>query len=122
MSLAAPNGVRVATASCLHADSPNSWRRLVYAVVIGPISNAGLWASAALMPSLQDQFGLSRTEAFYPYIAIMAGFLIFDQRGAYFAVFLNGIIRNAVNLILIPFLMVATRKRVLRADRTMFDV
>lgn len=57
-------------------DSAYSWRRLAYAVLIGLISNASLWTSVALMPSLQDQFALSRTQASYPYIAIMAGFLV----------------------------------------------
>lgn len=62
--------------SHVRIDSSNSWRRLAYAVLIGLISNASLWTSVALMPPLQDQFELTRTEASYPYIAIMAGFLI----------------------------------------------
>lgn len=57
-------------------DSAYSWRRLAYAVLIGLISNASLWTSVTLMPSLQEEFALSRTQASYPYIAIMAGFLV----------------------------------------------
>jgi MFS family permease len=57
-------------------DSSYSWRRLTCAVIIGVISNASLWTSVALMPSLQADFALTRTEASYPYIAIMLGFLI----------------------------------------------
>lgn len=57
-------------------DSAYSWRRLAYAVLIGLISNASLWTSVTLMPSLQQEFALSRTQASYPYIAIMAGFLV----------------------------------------------
>lgn len=57
-------------------DSPYSWRRLLYSVLIGVISNASLWTSVALMPSLQAEFGTTRTEASYPYVAIILGFLM----------------------------------------------
>lgn len=76
MTVTAPGSVSVTGISHIRTDSPVSWRRLVYAALIGLISNASLWTSVALMPSLQDQFDLTRTEASYPYIAIMAGFLI----------------------------------------------
>jgi MFS family permease len=57
-------------------DSSYSWRRLFYSVLIGVVSNASLWTSVTLMLSLQAEFALTRTEASYPYIAIMLGFLI----------------------------------------------
>lgn len=57
-------------------DSSYSWQRLACAMLIGIISNASLWTSVSLMPSLQGDFALTRTEASYPYIAIMLGFLI----------------------------------------------
>lgn len=57
-------------------DSAYSWRRLVFSVLIGIVSNASLWTSVALMPSLQASFALTRMEASYPYIAIMFGFLL----------------------------------------------
>ena len=57
-------------------DSAYAWRRLVFSMLIGTVSNASLWTSVALMPSLQAEFGLSRTEASLPYIAIMLGFLV----------------------------------------------
>jgi MFS family permease len=57
-------------------DGSYSWRRLFYSVLIGIVSNASLWTSVTLMPSLQAEFALTRTEASYPYIAIMLGFLI----------------------------------------------
>jgi MFS family permease len=71
-----PGQIGAPSVSHVRLDSANSWRRLVYAVLIGLISNASLWTAVALMPSLQGQFEITRTEASYPYIAIMAGFLI----------------------------------------------
>jgi MFS family permease len=56
-------------------DSFYSWQRLFYSVLIGVVSNASLWTSVALMPSLQRDFALTRTESSYPYIAIVLGFL-----------------------------------------------
>lgn len=58
------------------ADSWYSWRRVIYSVMIGMITNASLWTSVTLMPTLQAEFSLSRTEASYPYIAIMIGYLV----------------------------------------------
>jgi len=57
-------------------DGPASWRRLFWSVVIGSISNASLWITVALMPSLQAEFDLTRTQASYPYIVTMVGFLV----------------------------------------------
>jgi len=57
-------------------DGWPAWRRLFWAMVIGTISNASLWTTVALMPSLQADFALTRTEASYPYIVTMLGFLI----------------------------------------------
>ena len=61
-----PDRVIAPAPSHVRVDSPNSWRRLAYAVLIGLISNASLWTSVALMPSLQAQFDLTITEASYP--------------------------------------------------------
>lgn len=63
-------------AASLETDSWYSWRRVVYSVMIGMITNASLWTSVTLMPALQTEFSLSRTEASYPYITIMIGYLI----------------------------------------------
>jgi len=57
-------------------DSIYSWRRAFYSILIGIVTNASLWTSVTLMPSLQSEFGLTRTEASYPYIAIMVGYLV----------------------------------------------
>ncbi len=57
-------------------DSWYSWRRVVYSVMIGMVTNASLWTSVTLMPALQNEFSLTRTEASYPYIAIMVGYLV----------------------------------------------
>ncbi len=62
--------------SATETDSWYSWRRVFYAVLIGMITNASLWTSVTLMPSLQSEFALTRTQASYPYIAIMIGYLV----------------------------------------------
>ncbi|HTV69233.1 MAG TPA: MFS transporter [Rhizobiaceae bacterium] len=68
---------RDATASIsTETDSWYSWRRAVYSVLIGMVTNASLWTSVTLMPALQNEFALTRTEASYPYIAIMIGYLV----------------------------------------------
>jgi Sugar phosphate permease len=56
-------------------DSIYSWRRVFYSILIGIVTNASLWTSVTLMPSLQSEFDLSRTQASYPYITIMLGYL-----------------------------------------------
>lgn len=60
----------------MNTDSSYSWRRLGSAMLIGILTNASVWTSVSLMPSLEFEFGLSRTAASYPYMAIMLGFLL----------------------------------------------
>lgn len=60
----------------LSTDSAFSWRRLSFATLLGLASNASMWTSVSLMPSLQAHFELSRTNASWPYIMIIAGFLV----------------------------------------------
>lgn len=57
-------------------DSPAAWRRLALAFAVGTIGNAGNWTAVTLMPVLQQEFNLSRTDASWPYVTIMAGFLL----------------------------------------------
>ncbi|MCO5092180.1 MFS transporter [Bosea sp. (in: a-proteobacteria)] len=65
-----------AVAMAIDMDGWYSWRRAFYSVLIGMITNASMWTSVTLMPVLQSEFGLTRTEASYPYIAIMFGYLV----------------------------------------------
>lgn len=57
-------------------DSPAAWWRLFIAFAIGTIGNAGNWTAVSLMSVIQEEFDLSRSDASWPYIAIMTGFFL----------------------------------------------
>jgi MFS family permease len=57
-------------------DSAYSWLRLAYTLLISVISSVGLWSVVVLMPTFEADFHLTRAEASYPYMLVMAGMLI----------------------------------------------
>jgi len=88
----------VLTSTKSATDSPYSWLRLAYTLLISGISSVGMWSVVVLMPALEADFHLTRTEASYPYILVMTGFVF---GGVLFG-------RGADRFGVTPVLMVAT--------------
>jgi len=55
-------------------DSRYSWMRLLVTLAIAVVSNVGIWAIIVVMPSIQAEFGVDRSEASLPYTLTMMGF------------------------------------------------
>ena len=56
------------------ADSAYAWRRLGVALALMTISGAGMYSMAVVLPPLQTEFGIARSEASLPYTLTMIGF------------------------------------------------
>lgn len=55
-------------------DSPQSWRRLVLALVLSTIGGVGMWSVVVALPAVQQEFGVARAAASFPYTLTMLGF------------------------------------------------
>jgi MFS family permease len=66
----------VSTSTKPATDSAYSWVRLAYTLLISGLSSVGMWSVVVLMPAFESDFQLTRTEASYPYMLVMTGFVI----------------------------------------------
>lgn len=57
-------------------DSKYAWGRLLIALLIATIGGIGLWSPVAVLPTIEQEFGLGRGGASLPYTATMVGFAI----------------------------------------------
>lgn len=57
-------------------DSWQSWYRLLIAFLIATVGNAGIWAIVVVMPSIESDFLLERSQTSIPYAATMCGYAI----------------------------------------------
>lgn len=57
-------------------DSAYSWGRLAITLGIAMVANVGMWAIIVIMPAVEAEFGLSRSEASLPYTLTMIGFAL----------------------------------------------
>jgi MFS family permease len=55
-------------------DTAYSWQRLLVALVIGLVANAGMWAVVVIMPTVEAEFALTRAETSLPYMLSMLGY------------------------------------------------
>ncbi|MFM9938786.1 MAG: MFS transporter [Hyphomicrobiaceae bacterium] len=55
-------------------DSGYAWVRLLAAVALGTIGGVGMWSVVVVLPSLEKDFGLTRSEASLSYTLAMIGF------------------------------------------------
>ncbi len=55
-------------------DSRYSWIRLAITLVISIVGNVGLWAVIVVLPSMEAEFGTSRSVSSLPYTVTMAGY------------------------------------------------
>ena len=55
-------------------DGRNSWYRLTYALAFSSIGGIGLWSSVVVLPAIELEFMIDRSNASMPYAATMIGF------------------------------------------------
>jgi MFS family permease len=56
------------------AESPYAWLRLWASLAIMTVSGVGMYAAAVALPVIQAEFGVSRSDASFPYTVTMIGF------------------------------------------------
>lgn len=59
-----------------YLDSGYSWVRLCISVLISLIGSAGMWAVVVVLPAVQEEFAIDRSEASIPYTTTMIGFAV----------------------------------------------
>lgn len=57
-----------------HVDSRAAWIRLAIAVALGSIGGVGMWSVVVALPAVQEEFGVQRAGASFPYALAMIGF------------------------------------------------
>ena len=57
-------------------DSRYSWMRLALSLGIATVGNAGMWSIIVIMPAVQAEFEVGRSEASLPYTLTMVGFAL----------------------------------------------
>ncbi|MEO8485511.1 MAG: MFS transporter [Betaproteobacteria bacterium] len=55
-------------------DSPQAWRRLALALLLSTIGGVGMWSVVVALPTVQQEFGVARAAASFPYTMTMLGF------------------------------------------------
>lgn len=69
------NAVRQPAANPPHeTDTPYAWGRLGVSLVLATIGGIGLWAPVVTLPVIQQEFGIDRAAASFPYTMTMIGF------------------------------------------------
>ncbi len=57
-------------------DSKESWIRLIVIFMIASFGNVGMWSIVTVMPSIEQEFFLERSQSSVPYTTTMIGFAI----------------------------------------------
>ncbi|KPQ09848.1 MAG: Sugar phosphate permease [Saliniramus fredricksonii] len=57
-----------------HIDSRRAWIRLGIAVALSAIGGVGMWSVVVALPAVQEEFGVQRAGASFPYALAMVGF------------------------------------------------
>ena len=71
----APSGVpSAAGAGAAQIDSTYAWLRLMISLALMTISGVGMYAVVVVLPAVQAEFGVARSEASLPYTMTMIGF------------------------------------------------
>ncbi|WP_293948518.1 MFS transporter [Sneathiella sp.] len=63
-------------ADTAYLDSGYSWTRLAISMLIAVVGSAGMWAVVVVLPSVEADFAIARSEASIPYTATMIGFAL----------------------------------------------
>ncbi len=54
-------------------DSAYAWKRMTLSVVLSSIGGVGLWSGVVILPAIEAEFGVDRSEASLPYTATLIG-------------------------------------------------
>ena len=57
-------------------DTKESWVRLIIIFLIASFGNVGMWSIVTVMPSIEYEFFLDRSQSSLPYTTTMIGFAI----------------------------------------------
>lgn len=57
-------------------DSAAAWRRLAVGLLLATIGGIGLWSTVVVLPTIQDEFGVSRGGASLPFAMTLLGFAV----------------------------------------------
>jgi len=57
-------------------ESPYAWLRLAAATLLMTIGGAGMYTVVVVLPTLQQEFGIARADASFPYTGTMLGFAL----------------------------------------------
>ena len=57
-------------------ESAYAWYRLAACVLLMTIGGAGMYAVVVVLPTLQQEFGIARADASFPFTATMLGFAV----------------------------------------------
>ncbi len=57
-------------------DGPYAWLRLAASVALGTIGSIGFWGVIVILPTIQGEFGVARSDASIPYTLTMIGFAV----------------------------------------------
>jgi len=58
------------------ADSAYAWARLAAALAISTVGGVGLWSGVVVLPTLQTEFGVARSDASLPYTLALLGLFV----------------------------------------------
>ena len=64
----------IARASAADIESPYAWTRLLVALALMTLGGSGMYAVTVVLPAVQADFGVGRSEASLPYTLTMIGF------------------------------------------------
>jgi len=63
------------TSTPIH-DTRYSWFRLAITLLIATVGNAGMWSVVVIMPAVQSELGIDRSDASLPYTMTMVGYAL----------------------------------------------
>ncbi len=103
-------------------DTKESWERLIVIFFIASFGNVGMWSIVTVMPSIEHEFFLDRSQSSLPYTTTMIGFAIgnwifgrlLDRFGLFF------ILVGATFLIVSGFFLAALTNTILKFSFVQF--
>jgi MFS family permease len=66
--------MKIATSPSRDVESPYAWTRLIVSLMLMTIGGSGMYSVTVVLPQIQAEFGVSRSDASLPYTLTMVGF------------------------------------------------
>ncbi|MGI9373375.1 MAG: MFS transporter [Hyphomicrobiales bacterium] len=57
-------------------DGPRAWARLAISLLLSTVGGVGLWSVVVVLPEIQAEFGVDRSNASLPFTAMLIGFAV----------------------------------------------